>query len=134
MQIGGLSQATDTKVTTIRFYEEIGLLNQPARTASGRRTYDLSAIERLNFIRNARRLGFSIEHIRSLFALTDEPARECGEASAIASRHLVDVETRLRQLAALRDELAAMVASGCSAKTMAQCGVIRAIAGPMPSG
>lgn len=131
MKIGALSQATDTKVTTIRFYEDIALLGRPARTASGRRTYDLVAVEQLNFIRNARRLGFSIDEIRSLIALADEPERDCAEAATIASRHLAEVEKRLRQLAALRDELAAMSASGCSAKTMAECRVIQAISRPV---
>jgi len=131
MKIGDLSRATETKVTTIRFYEQIALLDRPARTASGRRTYDPPAVERLNFIRNARRLGFSIDEIRSLLALADEPERDCAEAAAIASRHLAAVEVRLHQLAALRDELAAMSAGGCSDKVMAECRVIQAIARPL---
>ncbi|MEG3174107.1 helix-turn-helix domain-containing protein [Sphingomonas sp. ZB1N12] len=130
MQIGELAKATATKVTTIRFYEGIGLLGRPARTTSGRRTYGASDTDRLNFIRNGRRLGFSIDEIRSLLALADQPDRDCGEATEIASRHLADVEERLRQLGALRDDLAAMSAAGCSAKTMAECRVIQAIAGP----
>lgn len=130
MQIGELASATTTKVTTIRFYEEIGLLGRPARTASGRRTYGPTDADRLSFIRNGRRLGFSIDEIRSLLALADQPERDCAEATEIASRHLADVEGRLRQLGALRDELAAMSAAGCSAKTMAECRVIQAIAKP----
>lgn len=133
MKIGALSLATETKVTTIRFYEEIGMLDRPDRTASGRRTYNLGAVERLNFIRNTRRLGFSMDEIRSLIALADEPERDCAGAAAIASRHLADVEKRLRQLAALRDEFAAMSASGCSAKKMADCRVIEAIARHAPA-
>ena len=131
MQIGELANATATKVTTIRFYEEIGLLGRPARTASGRRTYNASAADRLNFIRNGRRLGFSIDEIRSLLALADQPERDCAEAADIASRHLADVEERLRQLDALRDELAAMSVAGCCAKTMAECRVIQAIGRPV---
>ena len=65
MQIGELARATSTKVTTIRFYEQIGLVDAAARTGSGRRTYQQADVERLNFIRNGRRLGFSIDEIRS---------------------------------------------------------------------
>ena len=130
MKIGDLSRATATKVTTVRFYEQIGLLERPTRTASGRRTYGIADVDRLNFVRNARRLGFTIEEIRSLLALADQPERDCAEAADIASRHLADVEQRLRQLGALRDELAAMSASGCCARTMAECRVIQAIARP----
>lgn len=130
MQIGELAGATATKVTTIRFYEDIGLLARPTRTASGRRTYGMADVDRLNFIRNGRRLGFSIDEIRSLLALADQPERDCSEATDIASRHLADVEERLRQLGALRDELAAMSAAGCCATSMADCRVIQAIARP----
>lgn len=129
MKIGELSRATATKVTTIRFYEEIGLLDRPARTASGRRTYALRDVERLNFVRNGRRLGFSIEEIRSLIALASEPGRDCGEAMTIASRHLTAVEERLEQLTALRDELAAM-SRNCDRQRIADCRVIQAIARP----
>ncbi|WP_298674345.1 helix-turn-helix domain-containing protein [uncultured Sphingomonas sp.] len=129
MKIGELSRATATKVTTIRFYEEIGLLDRPVRTASGRRTYALRDVERLNFVRNGRRLGFSIEEIRSLIALASEPGRDCGEAMAIASRHLAVVEERLEQLTALRDELAVM-SRNCDRQRIADCRVIQAIARP----
>lgn len=129
MKIGELSRATATKVTTIRFYEEIGLLDRPVRTASGRRTYALCDVERLNFVRNGRRLGFSIDEIRSLIALASEPGRDCGEAMAIASRHLAVVEERLEQLTALRDELAVM-SRNCDRQRIADCRVIQAIARP----
>lgn len=127
MKIGELSRATATKVTTIRFYEEIGLLDRLVRTASGRRNYALRDVERLNFVRNGRRLGFSIEEIRSLIALASEPGRE--EAMAIASRHLAAVEERLGQLTALRNELASM-SRNCDRQRLADCRVIQAIAWP----
>lgn len=130
MKIGELSRATATKVTTIRFYEEIGLLDRPVRTESNRRTYALPDVGRLNFVRNGRRLGFSIEEIRSLIALASDPGRDCGEAMAIASRHLAAVEERLGQLAALRDELAAM-SRNCDRQRIAECRVIQAIARPV---
>ena len=58
LPIGGLAKRTGTKVNTIRFYEDIGLLPCAARTASGRRTYGDEDVGRLAFIRNARGLGF----------------------------------------------------------------------------
>jgi len=128
VKIGQLSRETSIKVTTVRFYESIGLLETPARTASGRRTYLPSDVERLSFIRNGRRLGFSIDEIRSLIALSDQPERDCAEAGQIAALHLANVEERLRQLEALRDELAAMSSVGCSARRMADCRIIQAIA------
>ncbi len=133
MKIGELARETATKVTTIRFYEQIGMLEVPARTSSGRRTYRRADVERLHFVRNGRRLGFSIDEIRSLIVLSHQPERDCAEAADIAARHLADVEDRLRQLAALRDELATMSASGCCSRSMADCKVIQAIARPSHS-
>lgn len=127
MMIGALARKTGTKVTTIRFYESIGLLDTPPRTDSGRRSYAGSDVRRLHFIRNGRRLGFSIDEIRSLIALDGEPDRECAEASAIAAQHLAEVEDRLAQLTALRDELA-MVATSCNGARTAECRIIQAIA------
>jgi len=125
--IGALARMTGTKVTTIRFYESIGLLDMPPRTDSGRRSYAASDVRRLHFIRNGRRLGFSIDEIRSLIALDGEPDRECAEASAIAAQHLAQVEDRLAQLTALRDELA-IVATSCDGARTAECRIIQAIA------
>jgi len=126
IMIGQLARATATKVTTIRFYETIGLLPAPPRTGSGRRAYGSGDVQRLHFIRNGRRLGFLIEEIRSLIDLAESPGRECGEATAIAARHLEDVESRLAQLASLRDELAALTRS-CTNKQIADCRIIQAI-------
>ncbi len=86
--IGKLAAATGVKVPTIRFYEQIGLLAPPPRTASDRRLYDDAALRRLSFIRHARQLGFDLDAIRSLLDLSDHPDRPCGEANAIAERHL----------------------------------------------
>ncbi|WP_267389356.1 helix-turn-helix domain-containing protein [Sphingomonas sp. GC_Shp_3] len=128
MMIGQLARETATKVTTVRFYETIGLLPEPPRTASGRRTYGASDIQRLNFVRNGRRLGFSIDEIRSLIALAEAPNQDCSSASVIAARHLEDVERRLAQLTSLHNELATL-AQSCTNKKIADCRIIQTIAG-----
>ena len=64
LPIGELAKRTAVKVPTIRFYEQIGLLPHPARTANGQRRYGAAEVDRLNFIRNARELGFDIDNIR----------------------------------------------------------------------
>lgn len=126
MMIGQLARETSTKVTTIRFYETIGLLAAPSRTDSGRRSYGRPDVQRLQFIRNGRRLGFSIDEIRSLIGLAENPDQDCSAASAIAARHLDDVEIRLAQLSSLRDELATLARS-CTSAQIADCRIIQAI-------
>lgn len=129
LAIGDLARQTGAKVNTIRFYEEIGLLPEALRTASGRRSYDVTDLRRLAFIRHGRQLGFSIPEIRSLLALSDEPDRDCAEAAAIARAHLHDIGTRIARLETLRAALTD-VATTCEGGRAADCRVIEAIAGP----
>lgn len=126
LMIGNLASATGTKVNTIRFYEDIGLMRRPARTPSGRRTYDYADLERLRFIRHARRLGFETGEIRSLLALSDEPGRECAEVTKIAVRHLADVDDKIARLMLLRDELGRM-ARLCAGGTVAECRIMETL-------
>jgi len=129
--IGDLARLTGTKVNTIRFYEETGLLPQAARTEAGRRTYSEADLRRLAFVRHARSLGFSTVMIRSFLDLAEHPERECDEARDIASSHLVDVKQRVRQLKALQAELSRMVAECSQGRRMANCRIMEAL-GELP--
>ena len=111
--IGELSKRTRVKVPTIRYYEEMGLLAAPERSAGNQRRYDRAGLERLGFIRHARDLGFSIEAIQSLIALQDHPDRSCDAANAIATDQLSDVRHRIAKLRALERELGRIV-DGCN--------------------
>ncbi|MES2034708.1 MAG: helix-turn-helix domain-containing protein [Pseudomonadota bacterium] len=126
LTIGQLAKAADVKVPTIRFYEEIGLLPRAARTASDRRVYDEPAVQRLAFIRHARQLGFSVEAIRALLDLSDQPDRPCDEANVLAAEQLSAVETKIAQLEVLRDELRRMVDAACHGRVSA-CRVIEVL-------
>jgi len=68
MTIGGLSKAAGVKVTTIRYYESVGLMGEPERSASGQRHYDNEAVQRLSFIRHARDLGQKLSQLEALEA------------------------------------------------------------------
>lgn len=125
--IGELSRRTQVKVPTIRYYEQIGLLPEPARTEGQQRRYGSAEVMRLNFIRHARELGFEIEDIRELLALSTDPDRPCAEADTIASRHLIAVKRRVGQLNALRGELERMVQE-CRHGRIGECRVIEVLA------
>lgn len=127
LTIGRLAKATDVKVPTIRFYEEIGLLPAAERTRSDRRVYGPDAIRRLAFIKHSRQLGFGIDAIRALLDLADEPERDCEAANALAREQLVAVEAKIIQLEALRSELRRMVEASCHGAA-ADCRVIEALA------
>ena len=126
LSIGTLSRRTGTKVQTIRYYEQIGLMREAERSAGGQRRYAEEDLERLAFIRHARELGFPLEAIRELLDLTDKPGRSCEEADEIARRQLVRVEQRIRRLEALRAELRRMI-QDCSGGRVAECRVIEVL-------
>ena len=126
LMIGDLAAATGTKVNTIRFYEEIGLMRRAARTQSGRRTYGADDLERLRFIRHARKLGFETDEIRSLLALGDDPERPCDEVTQIALRHLADVNEKISRLALLRDDLE-KIARSCAGGTVSECRIMESL-------
>lgn len=126
LSIGVLAQRTGTKVQTIRYYEQIGLIEKPGRTSGGQRRYTEADLDRLAFIRHARELGFALEAVRELLDLADTPDRPCADADAIARRQLVRVEQRLRRLEALRTELTRMIEQ-CSGGRVAACRVIEVL-------
>ncbi|AMU95478.1 MULTISPECIES: MerR family transcriptional regulator [Sphingopyxis] len=126
MKIGELSRATGTNIETIRYYERIGLLPAPARTDANYRSYDDAHRARLRFVRHSRELGFTIEEIRSLLDLSDHPERDCTDADRIASAHLEQVEAKIAQLSALRDELTRIVGR-CRGGLAGDCRVIEAL-------
>ena len=120
LTIGSLGKKTGTKVQTIRYYEQIGLMPEPGRTEGGQRRYGYAEVDRLSFIRHARQLGFPLEAIRELLDLSDNPDRSCHEAESIARRQLKQVELRMDRLKALRTELKRMIHE-CSGGNTADC-------------
>ncbi|MBF33207.1 MAG: MerR family transcriptional regulator [Henriciella sp.] len=126
MTIGKLSGATGVKVTTIRYYESIDLLDEPERSASGQRLYGAAAVERLGFIRHARDLGFPVSAIRELISLQVDPGRDCDLVDQIARRQLGEVRRRLTQLEALEAELKRMI-TACEGGKVASCSVLAAL-------
>ena len=127
ISIGELSRRSGVKVPTVRYYEQVGLMPVPPRTEGRQRRYAEPAVARLNFIRHARELGFEVEAIRELLALSAEPDRSCVEVDSIARRHMAQVERRIGQLVALRAELARMV-DACGHGRVGQCRVIETLA------
>ena len=127
LSIGELGRRTHCKVQTIRWYEEVGLLPPPARTRGGHRVYGGRHLARLDFIRHARELGFPLDAVRALLALSDRPDRPCEEAHALASSQLAIVEDKLRRLEALRVELARMT-DACDGGVAGECRILETLA------
>ncbi len=109
MQIGQLAQHAGVAIDTVRYYERQGLLPQPQRRASGYRQYGDHDVSRLKFIRRAKELGFTLQEIHDLLALSDDRHADRAEVRTLAQHRLLDIERKLRELAAMRDTLSRLV-------------------------
>jgi DNA-binding transcriptional MerR regulator len=127
LSIGGLSKETGVKAVTIRFYEKIGVLARPHRSAANYRIYGQQHVNQLRFIRRCRDLGFSLYQILGLLRLSSDNTSSCAEICRIAERHLKDVEGKLADLKRLSSELRRITASCSGTQTMAECRIIEAL-------
>jgi Cu(I)-responsive transcriptional regulator len=125
--IGELARQTSVKVPTIRYYEQIGLLPEAPRSDGNRRLYGSREVERLNFIRHARDLGFEIDDIRELLTMAAQPQSSCHQVDSIANNHLVEIERRIASLTALKRELSRMIEE-CGHGRVCDCRIIEALA------
>lgn len=126
LTIGKLGASAGVKVPTIRYYEQIGLLPEPDRSAGNQRLYPRAALDRLAFIRHARELGFPLEAIRDLLSLSDRPDQSCAAADVIAKAQLAATRARITRLRALEAELERMI-DQCACGTISDCRVIEVL-------
>ena len=127
LTIGVLAKETGSTPQTIRHYEKIGLIQGIRRSDGNHRIYDETDVSRLKFILHARSLGFSLDSIRDLLVLADEPTLPCDLANEIAQKHLEAVVNRIAQLKTLKKELERVVDS-CSGNAASDCLVLRHLA------
>ena len=107
IQIGELSKRTGCNIETIRYYERIALLRAPARSAGRYRVYDTGDVRRLAFIRRARGLGFTLDEVRALLALSANDAQgTCADVRELAESHLAEVRGKIADLHAMERVLA----------------------------
>jgi DNA-binding transcriptional MerR regulator len=126
ISIGELSRRTGVKVPTIRYYESIALMPAPFRSEGKQRRYGKPEMSRLTFIRHARELGFEIDTIRELLAMSAQPNQSCAEVDQIARRHIGEVDRRIGRLVTLRAELQRMM-EACGHGRVGECRVIETL-------
>ena len=125
--IGDLSKRTGCKVQTIRYYEEIGVMPIAARAHNNRRLYNDIHVSRLMFIRHSRSLGFTLDDIRDLLKLTDQPDHTCAEVDQIARNHLRNIQKKIGALTTMEKEMKRMI-SQCQGEKISECRIIDALA------
>lgn len=110
LKIGEVSKLSGVGVEALRFYERGGLLGRPARTAGGYRVFDAEVLERLDFIKRAQALGFSLDEIKQVIVEKHAGQSPCAAVREIVRRRLHELDERMRELKRYRKELAATLA------------------------
>jgi len=118
MKIGEVAKLTGTGIETIRFYEREGLLLEPERRPSGYRQYDESTVERLEYIRRAKELGFTLAEIRELLELSFVNHACCDHVRQRADAKITEIEEKIRSLQQMKRSLGKIVQQ-CRAKNSA---------------
>lgn len=124
--IGELAAATGMKVPTIRYYEQIGLVDPPARTQGNQRRYGRAARERLQFIAHARAMGFPMPSLKAMLRIAGHRDAPCADIDDLVGDRLAEVDERIKRLTRLRTELASMLES-CRHGTVADCRVVEVL-------
>lgn len=105
LKIGEVSKRSGVGIEALRFYERGGLLDSPSRTFSGYRVYGEEVLERLEFIKRAQALGFSLDEIRQIVDDARKGQSPCDEVREIVRRRMEELDERLRELHRYRKEL-----------------------------
>lgn len=132
MNIGEAAEAAGLSTKMIRHYEQIGLVAAAARTDSGYRQYTERDISVLRFIRQSRRLGFSIDQISELLGLWSDAHRASRRVKAVAQRHVADLEQKMREMAEMKHALERLVAS-CQGDDHPHCAILAELAVQSPA-
>jgi MerR family copper efflux transcriptional regulator len=126
--IGAVATRAGVGIDTIRYYEREGLLPPPRRRASGYRDYDATAVARLRFIRRAKDLGFSLDEIRQLLALSSDREQGVKGVKQRAEERLQAVEQRIRELKRVHKGLKQLIAACPGHGALEQCPILGALA------
>jgi len=125
--IGALSKATGVKVVTIRYYEHVKLMPEPARTEGNYRIYSREHLHRLQFVRRCRDLGFTLDQLRDLLGLSVQSRRRCSGIDRITENHLKDIESKIADLGRLAAQLR-RIKNGCPGNgRIADCRILAAL-------
>lgn len=126
LSIGKLAKQCGVNIETIRYYEKIGIMPGPERSASGYRLYGPDHLRRLSFVRRSRQLGFSLDEIRSLLRLVDGDAYTCTQVRELTLDHVAEIRRKIADLTRLKRVMEEMAAQ-CSGSRAPECAVIDAL-------
>lgn len=123
MNIGKAAKASGVSAKMIRYYEEIGLIPVAGRSGSGYRFYTERDVQRLNFVRRARDMGFSISEIHHLLGLWSDRTRKSADVKRLAQAHIDDLEQRIGELQQMASTLRSLIEC-CAGNEQPDCPIL----------
>lgn len=129
LTIGQIARLAGVGVETVRFYERQGLIDEPARRASGYRQYGEEIEDRLRFIREAKELGFTLNEIRELLSLKLASSSSCAEVKERAEVKLAEIEEKMRKLRRMKRSLLKLVSSCSGEGSISECPILESLDG-----
>ena len=127
--IGAVARRAGVGIDTIRYYERENLLPAPVRRASGYRDYGPDVVERLRFIRRAKDLGFTLQEIRELLALSTDREHGVKSVKQRAETRLAEVEQRIRELQRMKRGLKQLIDACPGHGALEHCPILHALGG-----
>jgi len=127
LTIGQLAKQAQVNVETVRYYERRGLIPEPHRRESGYREYSQEAVARLQFIKRAKGLGFSLKEISDLLSLRVGPDATCGDVKRRAERKLADIEEKLQALQRMKKALTKLAAACRGRGPTSECPILEVL-------
>lgn len=129
MTIGRVAEQAGVGIETVRFYEREGVLAEPARSASGYRLYDADVVARLQFVRRAKELGFTLNEIKELLSLRIDSTTSRQDVRAKARAKIEDIESKIKTLQRMKKALASLIQECCAKGDGADCPILKALDG-----
>ena len=126
LSIGELAKRTGVHLETVRYYENIGIMPPPPRSAAGHRRYDGAHLRRLTFVKCSRELGFTLKEVRALLALVDGGDYTCAEVRDLTLKHLHEVREKIIDLRRMEATLAE-ISDKCADGTIPDCPMIETL-------
>lgn len=127
MRIGELAKRTGCQVETVRYYEQKGLIPNPARGWGNYRHYDDRHVERLSFIRHCRSLDMTLDEIRALLLFRDAPEKNCADVNVLLDEHIGHVASRIEDLKQLEKELKNLRQLCHDTQAARDCGILKGL-------
>ncbi len=127
LTIGQLAKKAQVNVETVRYYERRGLIPKPPRRNSGYRQYSQDIVARIQFIKRAQELGFTLKEISELLSLRVDPGTTCADVKRRAEAKIADIEEKIRTLQSIKKAIAKLVAMCSGQGPTSECPIMEVL-------